>query len=88
MLVFVKVFATLREYLDPKPEIGIATEMEIPFKKNAGLKKMQELLSDVLLKHDGDEGEFKREYLAQEAPTVEEKMYLGKHPITGEKVYK
>ena len=28
MLVYVKVFATLREYLDPKPEIGIKMEME------------------------------------------------------------
>ncbi len=29
MLVYVKVFATLREYLDPKPEIGIKMEMEM-----------------------------------------------------------
>ena len=28
MLVYVKVFATLREYMDPKPEIGIKMEME------------------------------------------------------------
>jgi molybdopterin converting factor small subunit len=29
MLVYVKVFATLREYMDPKPEIGIKTEMKM-----------------------------------------------------------
>lgn len=29
MLVYVKVFATLRDYMDPKPEIGIKMEMEM-----------------------------------------------------------
>ena len=28
MLVYVKVFATLREYMVPKPEIGIKMEMQ------------------------------------------------------------